>query len=232
MNIGRNRKGLTNKNIGKYQEPKTLFVIASEGTVTEPLYFDAIKEVVKQDRKLNRLVEIAILSRADKNDTNSDPLAILQLLDEVNKKYVLTEGDELWLVIDRDHRKQGAEKAKIADIYTKCQQKKYEFCMTTPCFELWLVLHFKNLNDFSAEEQVLMLKNHKLSTAKSARTYLEKVLLDILGEYSKNNLDMTKFLPQIPHAIERAEALGLETAWDYEHFSTRLHILMKRILCL
>jgi hypothetical protein len=100
----------------------------------------------------------------------------------------------------------------------------------TPCFELWLLLHLKSLKDFSEQEYQLLIENKKITASKSSRTYIEKELLDLLGAYSKSNLQMNIFLPLITAAIERAYAAKLEEGWDYKRLCTRVHVLLTRIL--
>ena len=88
MTLFRDRKGLT-KRKSRYRDPYTLYVIASEGTETEPLYFSYLQDYVSRHQELNSLVKIEPLSRKLKNDTSSDSARILELLDDFNKKFSL-----------------------------------------------------------------------------------------------------------------------------------------------
>ncbi len=224
------RKGLSPRP-SRYRDPNTLFVIASEGTETEPAYFTALQQHILRTPQLNRIVKIEVLSRKDKGDTHSDPKHILALLDEFKAEYVVQADDELWLLIDRDHRKNDVEKRKIADIQQLCKQKGYKFCLSTPCFELWLLLHLTPLNNYDAATQQAFLENAKVN---KNRTHIEKELSDLLVKlgsgYNKNRLDMAIFFPKIEAAIAHAFAEELEKGWDYDRLCTQVHVLVKQLL--
>jgi RloB-like protein len=76
-----------------------LFVIACEGSKTEPRYFEAIKTYFQNSR-----LNIEILNRVDYgiNETNSSAKDVIKTLDGFKKRYSLDRNDELWLVLDRD----------------------------------------------------------------------------------------------------------------------------------
>lgn len=226
----RPRKGLSPRR-SSYRDPYTLFVIASEGTETEPAYFAALQAHILKTPQLNRLVKIEVLSRRDKGDTHSDPEQIIELLDEFKEDYVLKSDDELWLLIDRDHRQSATEKRKIAYIQQLCKQKGYQFCISTPCFELWLLLHLKSLSDYDAAAQLAFLENKKVN---KNRTYIEKELSNLLVKlgsgYNKNNFDRDIFFPKIEDAIANAFAAELEKGWDYDRLCTQVHVLVKQLL--
>lgn len=226
MTLFRDKKGI-GKRKSRYRDPYTLYVVASEGTETEPIYFNYLQKYVSQHKELNRLVKIEPLSRKSKNDTASDAAHILELLDDFKKQYSLKDDDELWLLIDRDRQ----PKANVAQVAQKCQQKGYEFCLSTPCIELWLLLHLKDLNDYSTDDQKALLDNVKVNVT---RTKIEKEVSDLMvslgSGYNKTNLNMETFFPLIPDAVRRAFDLQLENSWDYDRFCTRIHILISRIL--
>jgi hypothetical protein len=226
----RPRKGLSPRR-SSYRDPYTLFVIASEGTETEPAYFTALQAYIQKTPQLNRIVKIEVLSRRDKGDTHSDPHQIIELLDEFKENYVLKSDDELWLLIDRDHRQSATEKRKIANIRRLCEQKGYQFCISTPCFELWLLLHLKPLSSYDMATQLAFLENKKVN---KNRTRIEKELSDLLVElgsgYNKNKLDTAIFFPKIQDAIDHSFAAELEKGWDYDRLCTQVHVLVKQLL--
>ena len=39
--------------------------------------------------------------------------------------------------------------------------------MSNPCFEIWLILHLKELSEFTQEEQNLIFENAKVSKSKN-----------------------------------------------------------------
>jgi hypothetical protein len=230
----RERKGLVRKSGGQSKDPYVIFVIAAEGSDTESLYFRQIKSLLEH-LQLGRLVKVeplerpALLNKAGKpeKDTRSDAEAVLELLDSYRDKYGIKEGDELWCVIDRDRWLT----RNIAAAAQRCRQKDYEFCMTTPCFELWLLLHLCDLNNFSTADQTALLANRRDSPGN--RTRVEHELNEAmkaqgLGAYKKNSLP--NFAPRVPSAVRQAFDLCLEKEhWQENRFCTRLHLLLQRI---
>jgi RloB-like protein len=226
----RERKGITRKDSVQNENPKVFFVIATEGTDTEPLYFDLVAEYLeKVDHGL--IVKVEPLRRGPlkngEKDTNSDYRRVLRLLDDYKKTYNLKKGDELWCLIDRDRW----PKQNIANAAKLCRQKKYEFCLTSPCFELWLLLHFKNLGAFSEDEQAAILKN-----AHNGRdhTYISSILSDTMkaefGQGFHKSFVPQEFVQKIPTAQKRAFDMSLEQRhWTIDDFCTRLHELLSRI---
>ncbi len=144
----RERKGLVRKSGGQSKDPYVIFVIAAEGSDTEILYFRQIKSLLER-LQLGRLVKVEplerreIMNKAGKSvkDTRSSAKDVIELLDGYRNKYSIKEGDELWCVIDRDRW----PVKNIAAAARSCRQRNYEFSMTTPCFELWLLLHLPDL---------------------------------------------------------------------------------------
>jgi hypothetical protein len=105
-----------------------LIVIATEGERTEPAYFRGLKAAFRKPA-----IHMEILPRTT---AGSSPAHVQEELDKFNKVYNLVEGDELWMVIDRD---QWPDK-NLAETAGECERKGYFLAVSTPCFELWLLL--------------------------------------------------------------------------------------------
>jgi hypothetical protein len=74
-----------------------LFVVATEGAVTEKQYFLGLKA-----RLHNPRVHLEFLTRDD--PSRSSPDDVLGVLARFAREWILLDGDQLWLVIDRDPR--------------------------------------------------------------------------------------------------------------------------------
>lgn len=180
------------KRPGAYRDAR-LVIIAAEGTNTEKFYFYDLAETYA-----NPQIHVVVLDRIE---TASSPGHIISQLDEFKARYRIKSGyDELWLVIDVD--RWGEE--KLADIARKAIQKQYHLAVSNPCFEIWLLIHHRSLDQYCPEIQSEFRENRK---DRNGRTRLEKELLAILGRYNKNNLATEDFLPYIGQAIERGMAL-------------------------
>lgn len=219
----RDRKGITRKSSGQYEDPAKFFVVAAEGTETEYQYFEQISIHITR-LQLSHLVKVEPLKR---EDTKSDFRRVIRQLDDYRRKYMLNADDELWCLIDRDRilPKNASEAGRL------CRQKKYEFCLSSPCFEIWLLLHIKDLTDFTRDELQELLENRKTTASKTVLEHtLNEATKTVLGKaYHKNN-PPPELLQYLPIAIHRAFLNQLDTKhWTLTDFCTRVHVLVQRI---
>jgi len=210
---------ISRSRISGIRSPK-LIIIASEGTNTERIYFE---EMLSPQYYRNSKVHVEILKR---NSTASSPVNALAFLDDFKKKYHLdlNKEDELWLIIDRDKW----TPAELSAVASACQQKCYFLAVSNPCFELWLLLHIKSINDYTNDELASIAKNKHIS---HNRTFLEGELMKTLGSYNKSNPDTSKFLPYINTAISRARDLDIRPTdrWP-NNIGTRVYLLAESIM--
>lgn len=148
-----------------------MFLLAYEGNETEPTYFEALKE----DYRFNHeIIEIVSLRR-DPKDTRSAPKYVFKNLEAIKEEYDLDRRDELWMIIDRDRNRNNIEK-----YYQLCQtQNNFFLALSNPCFELWLLLHLKDLKEFTEEELLEIETNKKINRT---RTYIKKLLSTLLAD--------------------------------------------------
>lgn len=196
----------------------SLIVIAAEGERTERRYFTDLASPMYYR---NPRVHVAVVDR----DTHaSSPKHVIAALNNFKREYALRTYDELWMVIDRDRWSQ----QELSDIATQCVQKGYELAVSNPCFELWLLLHVKDINEYSQQELEELEQNERID---SGRTKLEKELSDICGGYNKLRLDTSKYLPHVDTAIERARGLDSDPAHRWPHsLGTRVYLLAERVI--
>ena len=119
-----------------------LIVIAAEGRATENIYFEAMRQELCATN-----VQLVVLNR---EDDNSNPANVHRQIKDFMDEYNILDDDQLWIVIDRDDWKE----KMLADIAQLCQQNSnLRFCMSNPCFELWLILHLEDIEDYSEEDK-------------------------------------------------------------------------------
>ena len=191
----------------------SLIIIATEGQETEKIYLDDLARYFD-----NTKVKVRVITKG----TNSNPRARLAELNEFKKTYKAGPIDQLWLVIDRD--RWSAE--EIADVHTLCRQKRYQIAMSTPCFELWLLLHLKDWAEYTEFEINSMAENKHVSNEK---TWLKAELSRLLNGFSVSSYDTKKLLPQVITAIDRARALDQNTALR-QKLHTQVYLLIEQIL--
>lgn len=105
--------------------------------------------------------------------------------------------DKICLIVDRD--KYSFVSHPLNDQYdyvmSKCQERGYDFYLTNPCFEFWLLLHFDEV--FSLDHKLLK-ENPKVS---SKRRYAEEELRRFLPGYHKNNIKFDKLAGRVFKAV-------------------------------
>jgi hypothetical protein len=188
----------------------TLFVIASEGAVTEPKYFNGLKVRIHNPR-----IHIHPLERDD--PTLSSPMHVLGELDRFRGEYNLQEKDQLWLLMDRDVQSWKPE--MISAIAQECLSKGYFLAVSNPCFEVWLLLHFEDVpNQPDTRKQELAANADGLLKSEVAR------------HFSANRPYIDHFLPHTETAIARAEALDTEPGERWQTgLGTRVYRLVRQL---
>ncbi len=101
--------------------------------------------------------------------------------------------DTICLIIDRD--KQSFKSTQYDKVLDICKQHNFELCVTNPCFEFWLLLHFDQVFSINEEE---LLKNCKVTNKK---TYVMKELSKIIP-YQKDRFDADSLVMNIDKAIK------------------------------
>lgn len=175
-----------------------IIVLAFEGNDTEQMYFEEFKE---SEIFNNDLIYLHILKRP-KSDTNSAPNHVFNKLKrEAKDEYNFERDDELWMIIDTDRWK------NIEEMILECEKQKNMFvAVSNPCFEFWLLLHIKDISEYSSEEMQLILQNRKVSLN---RNYVDTKIVEILGSYNKSNPKPELYIPTIESAIIQAKKLNL-----------------------
>ena len=177
-------------------EKEKIFILAFEGNKTEEKYFEEFKDSNKFN---NDLIYLHLLKR-DKKDTNSAPIHVFNKLKrEAKDEFNFHTGDELWMIIDTDRWE------NIPDIARDCNAADNMYiAISNPCFEFWLLLHIKNIEEYSEDELLAILKNKKVTARKN---YIDTKLTEILGSYNKTNLNTHAFLPTLDWAVMQAKKL-------------------------
>lgn len=194
-----------------------LIVIAAEGRATENIYFEAMRQELCATN-----VQLVVLNR---EDDNSNPANVHRQIKDFMDEYNILDDDQLWIVIDRDDWKE----KMLADIAQLCQQNSnLSFCMSNPCFELWLILHLEDIEDYSEEDKKNLFENPHLSTH---GTWTKYHLRKLMGHYQESDYDPSILLPHVEEAICRAEKLDInpKDRWP-QTTGTRVYLLAKSIM--
>ncbi len=186
---------------GGFINAEKIYILSYEGTVSEKKYFEDFR---KSDFfNDSGLIETISLKRP--KDRGSDPINVKKLLQEAKREYNFKNTDEFWLVIDRDHW-ETIHNYNFDKLVEDCKaEKNFYLAMSNPCFEIWLILHLKDVNEYSKEEQKAILENAKKSNKKN---YIDIVLSDLQGKDYNKRPDPKIYNPLTLIAIERAKNLA------------------------
>ncbi len=194
-----------------------LVVIAGEGRYTESIYFNAVKNELRAPN-----VHVEVL---DRNSDESSPESVHRQVADFMRQYNIENDDELWLVIDRDRW----QERMLSQVAQLCAQNSHlHFCMSNPCFELWLLLHLEDVEQYDDETKNALLLNKK---NKSGVTWLKKRMKDLLGSYAESNYDALSLIPYTSVAMDRARRLdnNPQDRWP-QSIGSRVYLLMESIL--
>lgn len=182
-----------------------LFVIATEGEGTEPLYFELFKYDARG--RLNPKLKIEILPA---EEGRSSPRHVLERLERFRGVHDLGADDELWFVIDVDHHDGDTlheVTSNVADMGGSC-------AVSNPCFELWLLCHLdEHPHDLSCKELGARIRANER------------------GVYQKNRLNTAFFREHVQTAIDcaRLHDVAPEAPWPNAR-GTHVYKLVERLV--
>lgn len=107
----------------------SLVVIASEDKYAVQHYFARFRP-----RKVQFIV-------ANTEDCRSSPEAVMDRLKNKRREYDVQDGDEFWLCIDRDRW----QTRTLSNVLSECRRCGYKVAISHPCFDIWLLLHFEEI---------------------------------------------------------------------------------------
>ena len=194
------------KSSGKYKRRtgtkryRDLFVIATEGKVTERIYFE----------HLNKLSDISIMVKHLKSDSASAPAKVLKRMRNHLKAEHLKKGDEAWLVVDKDDWRD--DQLNALSRWAE-SDKRYGLAVSNPKFEYWLLLHFDEGNG--------------VSTSRQCSERLRKELPNYDKSFDKNCITKTNIKEAVGRA-ERRDTPPIED-WPRQT-GTTVYRLVKKIL--
>ncbi|RIH64318.1 RloB domain-containing protein [Mariniphaga sediminis] len=208
---------------GGFLEAEKLFILSYEGKVSEKKYFEDFRK--SEFFNDSGLIEVISLKRP--SDKGSDPINVKKLLQKAKREYRFKKTDEFWLIIDRDDW-ETIHNHDFSSLVEDCNaEKNFFLAMSNPCFEIWLILHLKDINDFTDEEKQNIIENKKINASKN---YIDKVLGDLLGRGYNKRPNPKIFLPKIKIAIERAKALNSDDEDYPKYIGSHIYKLAEKLI--
>jgi len=182
----------------------SLVIIASEDTYAVKQYFRRFR---------TRRVEFKVL---ETHDCHSSPKDVMTRLDKYNAEEATVDGDQFWICVDSDHWIEPNHIDNLVQVVRECRQKGYGVALSNPCFELWLLLHFR---DFQASDVPCRCGE------------VEKQLRLVVGGYRKDNITALPLtVGGVQLAIERALKLDTDDQVLPKKPATRVYKLLEVLL--
>ena len=178
-----------------WAKPGDAFLIVTEGTVAEPVYFE----------RLRRDLELSAIRIQVLPGEASDPRRVIEMASreakaqELRAKRGLLRMDEperfdqVWAVIDTDV---AVRQGHWNDVRQLAAARKVKLAHSSPCFEFWLLLH-------------LRYNTHPLVDGAAAKSALKHALGQ---DYAKNaattQAAIELLIPKWPAAVANAERVS------------------------
>lgn len=182
-------KGRIEKRGARKRQVKPIILIVTEGSRTEPKYFEHFKT-----RQTN--IDIRVVgSRSNSGET--DYVSLIRKAQEYQKKnqMSLDNGDSVWVVADGDVNFNNpdpvtSKNQQLMQARKMAERSEIQMAISNPCFELWYLLHFRYTTKYLKD--YIAVKNE---------------LLPFLPEYEKTNDVYDQLLPMLENAVKNAKNL-------------------------
>ncbi len=150
------------------------FLIVTEGTKTEPLYFKGLTEQIK--RKYGGVLEVVALPRIDISGEGRGTVSLVHKADEIVRSAKIIY-QNVWVVFDKDDFMNFDHAINLA------KSKGFKTAWSNESFEYYLYLHFKYSDEAIGRKQWLsrldgMFKKHRLRNGRYQKNYSD--IYDIL----------------------------------------------------
>jgi len=134
------------RKIKKIKQQKKHILIALEDTKSSRFY---IKDLLKDKGIIPHIVFAKHIG--------TDPKSVLQAIEQFNKANPTIKYEKAWLVIDKD----SFNKNNFKGTLETARQKGICVAYSNECYELWLLLHFKDITSFKTREMLKKELNHE-----------------------------------------------------------------------
>lgn len=186
-------------------DPLRRYYLIFEGANTERKYFQGIDNN-RKELGINSQIELVILHKEGDISSFSHPIKLLELIED-KKKSLKRDGkfakaiDRFVIVFDRD----SYEKAEDYIEFVEKASGDNILAVTSPCFELWLILHYEDaVERYIVPNRVSLFKNEKVS---SSHTVASRLFSEISGTNPKSGSFFNKLKDRIDLAISQEKEL-------------------------
>lgn len=91
----------------------------------------------------------------------TDPKHVLSTAEEYIEKTNIAQYDRAWIVVDKD----SFTADNFKSIFEKARESKFCIAYSNECYELWLLLHFKDIYNFKNRQNIIKELNFEFKKA-------------------------------------------------------------------
>jgi hypothetical protein len=148
------------------RNPGQKIIIACEGSKTEPIYFESIRNELRSPT-----LKIIVLRHQGKTDPHSIIDRLIEERQVMKDEKAWTAKDAAWAVFDGDEH---IEKSLVnwQKAIAKAKKQNINLAITNPSFELWYLIHFQeHLAQVTRDKVIKLLGKHIPNYDKSMCLY-------------------------------------------------------------
>lgn len=220
-----------------------IIFISCEGCVTEEEYFKVITEIYSNIKSKIRFVSVMedilatkphLRTEEDRRTlSKSQPHQLVEKMDyfkeNKNQKYEFDKhlDDEFWIVTDVDHHTSDAYIEKWNDTLMDCDDKGYNYAVSNPFFEIWLLIHHSDIE--SDDYDYAVTDSHEYERTNYYRERLRSCSAPLKDKkhIKKDYYNKEK----VENAIERAKELSIDLRKKWpENLGSTVYLLLEKIV--
>jgi len=234
----REKTSFSRVEVSEAEEPRKKFYLFYEGVVTEPMYFQGVKDNIKE-LGYNSIIEIIPIVRSGKEVGRSNIISIIEDVETVKKKYIIKNnevmlnngsGDQLWIIFDKDQIRESQYQTALNYAYSTQRNQNHHLGFTNALFEFWLLLHFDGAGEYDVKTQLQFSKINK-----------EFIVNEVIkksngGLYKRGRkstdckyVDFDKFRDHIDKAVEQSKFFETNINNMFDLVGTNLGLLISEL---
>lgn len=130
--------------------------------------------------------------------------------------------DKIYLVVDRD--KKSFTEEQYDDTLEKAKENDIQFYVINPCFEFWLLLHFKDCLEYSREQ---LIENDYV---KSSNTFVYEELKKCDSSYTKSKFSAELYIEKVDIAIDNSKNYESDITLLKNNVGTNIQFLLENLM--
>lgn len=173
--------------------------------------------------KLNLIIDDLIYNYLEKykvEDIFHDESILKELIEE--QSTFDKDIDKIYLVVDRD--KKSFTEEQYMDTLERAKENDVQFYVINPCFEFWLLLHFKNCSEYSKKQ---LIENDYVN---SNSTFVYEELKKCDSSYTKSRFNADLYIDKITTAIENSKIYETDITLLRDNVGTNLLLLFNKLI--